>query len=80
MRPLPDLNISLCGHGMLKTTEPDQPREAFVVPDLSRDWRYKNNVSSRREYEVGEAPAYPSSRSTASISRIRRQSRFLRIK
>jgi len=48
VRPLPDLDISLCAHGILKMPEEGKPREAFVVPDLSKDWRFKNNVRQPR--------------------------------
>ncbi|ORY76868.1 hypothetical protein BCR35DRAFT_353249 [Leucosporidium creatinivorum] len=46
VRPLPDLDISLCAHGILKVPKEGEPKEAFVVPDLSKDWRFKNNPQS----------------------------------
>lgn len=52
VRVLPDLDISLCAHGMLRVAKPGKPREAFVVPDLSKDWRFKHNASHARSREL----------------------------
>ncbi|KAK4048169.1 hypothetical protein OIO90_005933 [Microbotryomycetes sp. JL221] len=46
VRVLHDLNMSLCTHGILRTKRPTTPQDAFVVPDLTKDWRFAHNPQS----------------------------------
>ncbi|KAM0790161.1 hypothetical protein ACM66B_005480 [Microbotryomycetes sp. NB124-2] len=49
VRVLPQLNTSLCTHGMLRLKKPTGPQDTFVVPDLTKDWRFAHNPQSPLE-------------------------------
>ncbi|KAK4046701.1 hypothetical protein OIV83_005904 [Microbotryomycetes sp. JL201] len=49
VRVLPQLSTSLCTHGMLRLKKPTGPQDAFVVPDLTKDWRFAHNPQSPLE-------------------------------
>lgn len=52
VRVLPDLPISLCTHGILRRK--NDPADLFIVPDVTKDWRFAKNVST-----LGTASAHP---------------------